>query len=303
MRRLTQAILLATAFALALQSGVAQQSDSAEISEPQNNQACSSSPLPDEAPTGFEIAITEVQFDGDLRLPVEDQQQIASSLKQLRYTGNLDGVADELAERVRQAWQDHGYMQVEVSGEDRILSSSPVSESIAVTFRVNEGEQYRLGEIAFKNNKAITDVKGLRDLFPIADGEILDRSKIAKGLENLRGEYGQYGYLNFVAVPTPRVNQDDQTASFDVDIDEGKQFVISSINILGLDQQASAAVSKELPLKRGDVYNDRLAQLSMQQYSSSLAPEASSDSRVGFQLDQRAGTAAITFDFRPCPVK
>ncbi len=301
MRRLTQAILLAPAFALALQSGVAQQSDSAEIPEPQNVRACSTPP--DDEPSGPTITITEVQFDGDLHLPVADQDQIASSLKQLPYSGDPDDVTKDLVERVRQAWQDHGYMKVEVSGENRILSSNPVSESIAVAVRVNAGEQYRLGQIAFKNNKAITDVKGLRDLFPISDGEILDRSKVAKGLENLRTEYGELGYINFVAVPTPRVNDDDHTASFDVDIDEGKQFVIGSINILGLDEQGSAAVSKELPLKRGDLYNDRLAQLSMQQYSSSLTPEPSSDSRVRLQLDRRAGTVGITFDFRACPVE
>lgn len=301
MRRLPKAILLVVAFALALQSSVAQQSDAAGIPELQSARVCSTPP--DDERSGPTITIAELHFDGDLRLPFADQEQIASALKQLPSSGDPDNVTKDLVERVKQAWQDHGYMKVEVSGENRILSSSPVSESIAVTFRVNEGEQYRLGEIAFKNNKAITDVKGLRGVFPISDGEIADRSKIAKGLENLREEYGQYGYLNFVAIPTPRINEDDQAVSFDIDLDEGKQFVISSVNILGLDEQDSAAVSKELPLKRGDIYNDRLAQLSMQKYFSSLPPEPSGDSRVGFQLDQRAGTAAITFDFRPCPVE
>jgi outer membrane protein insertion porin family len=243
-RRLSQAILLAAAFALALQSGFAQQSDSAEIPESQN--ACSAPPSSDEDVFGPTIAIAEVQFDGDLRLPVADQQQIASSLRQLSYPLGLDRATDELVERVREAWQDHGYVQVEVSGENRILSSSPVSESIAVTVRVNAGEQYRLGEIAFKNNKAITGVKKLRDLFPISDGEISDRSKIAKGLENLRKEYGELGYINFTVIPTPRFNEDNQTVSFDMDIDEGKQFVVSSISFLGLDQRVSDDLSKEL---------------------------------------------------------
>ncbi len=299
-RRLTQAILLAAAVALAAAPAVAQQSDSAEIPEPQTNQACSSPSSHEDEPASPEITITEVRFDGDLRLPIADQEQIASSLKQLPYSGEPDDITKDLVERVRQAWQDRGYMKVEVSGENRILSSNPVSESIAVAVRVNAGEQYTLGQIAFKNNKAITDVKRLRDLFPISDGEILDRSKIAKGLENLGKPYDQLGYINCVVIPTPRFNEDNQTVSFDMDIDEGKQFVVSSISFLGLDQPVSDDLLKELLLKPGDVFDKRLIDLFFKERSSSLPPETSNDSEVGFHFDARAGTVAIAFDFRPC---
>ena len=59
-----------------------------------------------------------------------------------------------------------------------------------ITIPIEEGSRYRLGGITFKNKKALNNAKALRALFPIKDGDIADRSKIAKGLENLRKAYG-----------------------------------------------------------------------------------------------------------------
>ena len=91
---------------------------------------------------------------------------------------------------------------------DRILTGSPMSQRIALSFRVDEGLQYRLGQIRFLNNKAIRDMGALRALFPITDGDIFSREEIAKGLENLSKAYGEIGYINFTSVPDTRF--DDQ---------------------------------------------------------------------------------------------
>ena len=95
-----------------------------------------------------------------------------------------------------------------------MLTSSPASQRMALSFQVEEGLQYTLGEITFKNNKVISDVAALRGLFPINDGDIFSREKIAKGLENLRKAYGDRGYINFTSVPDTKFDdekKDDRT--------------------------------------------------------------------------------------------
>ena len=76
-------------------------------------------------------------------------------------------------------------------------------KAVDITIPVEEGEQYRLGGITFKNNKAITNTKGLRGLFPIKDGDIFDRDKVAKGLENLRKAYANRLHQLYVRFRTP----------------------------------------------------------------------------------------------------
>ena len=86
-----------------------------------------------------------------------------------------------------------------------------------------------MNEITFKNNKAISDVAGLRDLFPIKDGDIFSREKVAAGLENLRKSYVDLGYLNFTDVPDTVSDDAMGMISLEINMDEGKQFHVSNI--------------------------------------------------------------------------
>jgi TonB family protein len=262
--------------------------------------SCPSSSTSDlKQPSRPNITVADLAFEGVLQMTVAEQEQIATSLKQRTYAGGRDGATSEVEERVRRAWQDRGYFKVQASGDAKVLTSSPVNERIALTVRVDEGQQYRLGEITFKNNQAISNVRALRDLFPIADGDLFNRENVAKGLENLRKAYGEYGYINFTSVPDTRFDDEKNLIFLDVDVDEGKQFYISSIDVLGVDAQQLEDVSKDLPIKPGDVYNRRLAEVFLAKRG--FAPDAAPDSGIRWQLDERAGTAALTFDLRHCP--
>lgn len=244
-----------------------------------------------------EVQVSDATFEGNLQMPIADQAQIAASLKQRSYTGDLDVVTSELREGVRQAWQEHGYFKVRVRGNATVLMSGPVDKRIAVTFQVDEGQQYRLGGITFKNNRVIGDHQALRDLFPIKDGELYNAALVGDGLEKLRGGYGQIGYINFTSTTETRIREEDQTLWLDIDIDEGKQFYISSINVLGLDEYASRQVLKDFLQRPGDVYNQRLVVLSMKRVSALPPSTVESSER---HLDLKAGTVSITVSFRHC---
>ena len=215
----------------------------------------------------------------------------------MAYRGGPQAAASEVAERVRQSWQDRGYFKVTARADAHLLTSSPVNGQIAVAVHIEEGQQYRLEEIRFKNNRAITNVQALRSLFPINDGDVFDRAAIAKGLENLRFAYGEFGYVNLTSVPNTRFNEKQQTISLDIDMDEGKQFYVSAISLLGLDNH----LLEDSPLQPGNIYNQRLARLFIQEHAPSSLADALPDSRIHLQLNEQTGTLAITFDFRDCP--
>ncbi len=297
------------------------------IQETESTKICPSQSADDNQPSESEIAIANIVFDGDLRMPSVDQQQIVASLKQRTYSGALDDVTSEVLERVRVAWQDRGYFKVQALGNASVPTTAPVAERIAVTVNVDEGQQYRLGKITFKNNKTVRNVttlrshlliqdgdisgrektatglenKTLRSLFPIQDGDIFSREKIAKGLENLRKMYGEMGFVNFTSVPDTSFDEERKMVTLKIELDEGKQFYIGSVNILGLDQHVADDLLNDLLLKPGDVYNQRIFELSLQYLS--LRRTNVSFSHYSRQLDERAGTIAITFDFRPCPTE
>jgi hypothetical protein len=139
---------------------------------------------PDSRPSGPEVRIAELNFEGDLRMPSAEQREIAASLSQRAYSGQTDEVASEVLERVRAAWQDRGYFRVQVGGEAKVLTSGPASERITVTVQVDEGQQYRLGGIGFKNNRANQQPEGFarpispsgRRYFPPREGRRRSRT-------------------------------------------------------------------------------------------------------------------------------
>src|SRR5207253_10993253 len=62
--------------------------------------------------------------------------------------------------------------------------------------------------------------------------------------ENLRRAYGDLGYINFVSIPNTNF-EDEEKLMLDIDLDEGKQFYIGSVNILGLDEPVRQERSEE----------------------------------------------------------
>jgi TonB family protein len=253
--------------------------------------------------SGPVVTIAELGFEGSLLMTAADRGQISDSIRQRTYSGNSAELTSQVLEKVKAAWQEHGYSDVQVRGDTKILSSSPANEQVAVTVHVDEGLQYRLERIAFKNHREVSNVDDLRSLFPIKDGSIFDRKLIREGLNNLRKAYLELGHLNFTSTPNTTIDEASQTISLDIDFDEGKKFFVSRIDIMGLDEPVFQSVLKDLLVKPGDVYDQRLVYLFLQKHASLLPITAPPDSFIDLQLNERAGTVAITYDFRPCRVE
>jgi hypothetical protein len=144
------------------------------------------------------VTVARLIFNSDLRLAPRDQHEIASSIKQQSYFGNPDEVTAVILERVKAAWQDRGYSKVQVDGDMGVLTSNAVSMRIALAVHVDEGQQYRLGQITFKGNRETSNTGALRNLFHLRQGDSFRRTAVSEGLENLRKAYLQFGFLNFL---------------------------------------------------------------------------------------------------------
>ena len=216
---------------------------------------------------------------------------------------------DEDTERVRNEYQNRGYFKVIVNqpqthihdtghqgGHIPLLQSGP-GKAVDITMPIEEGERYTLGGITFKNNKAVTNTKALRNLFPIKDGDIFSKEKIAKGLENLRKAYGELGYINFTSIPDTRFDDEKKLIYLDVDVDEGKRFFVRRIEFQGNTTTRDKVIRREIALEEGGVYNSRLWELSLLRlnqlgYFDQLKPD-DPDTTVR-ALDEKDGLVDLT---------
>jgi len=297
-------VLLYAAYFLGCNSLMSAQLAQAALAKTQNAGVCRpSSSSVGEQSSSPQVTVAELLLEGDLHMAISEQERIAASLKRREYSGSPEGVASEVAERVRAAWQNRGYFKVEVQEDAKTLTSGPGTNRIAVAVQVVEGPQYRLEKITFKNNRAISNAHALRSLFPIKDGDVFSREQIAKGLETLRNAYGDMGYINLTSIPNTHLDEARMLIGLDIDIDEGKQFLVRSVNVLGLDENVSRDTQKDLLVKPGDIYNRRLASMFVRDHISLMPTDTSPESRIHLNPDEKTGTVVVTFDFRFCPTE
>ena len=245
-------------------------------------------------PTGSEISIEEVTFSGPLPLPLSDQEAIADEVKLKTHGTSLENVMEEGLERAKYGWQDRGYFKAEATGKAKTLTSDPVNLRIALDVNVNEGAQYRLRSIKSRNYKVVTSAEVLRGAFPIADGDIFSREKIGQGLEILRKTYGELGYLDFTTSTETKIDDGNQLISLVIDFDEGKQFRVGKIKVLGLEESAQEDFLKTSPIRPGQILSSKVWEESLLKYPDCPCREQQ-------RLDNKTGIVTLTLDFRPCP--
>jgi outer membrane protein assembly factor BamA len=246
-----------------------------------------------------ELKVAQVTYAGSNKLPLATQEEIAHSIEQEVRGLSVESVTDQAVDHARGDLQNRGYFKCTVTSEGATLNIVP-SQTVSLAIRVEEGARYRLGEITFKNNKAVANTKALRSLFPIKDGDIFSRQRIAKGLENLRKAYTQLGYIDFTSIPNTTFNEQKRLVLLDIDVDEGMQFYLRSIDILGVDPATRDEILRDSPLSRGQVYNSRLLELLIKRHPDVFRFAPDDPARIWRDLDEHAGTVAITLDARPC---
>ena len=137
----------------------------------------------------------------------------------------------------------------------------------------------------------------LRNLFPIKDGDIFDRKLLAKGLDNLREAYSEFGYINFTSVPDTRFDDEKKLIVLDIDVDEGKQFSVGRIEFQGNTTTPDEVIRRELAIEEGQIYNGRLWKLSLLRlnqlgYFEPLKPD--DPNTTDRRLDEKNGTVDLT---------
>lgn len=215
----------------------------------------------------------------------------------------------EDTERVRAEYQNRGYFKALVEDPKTLVHDTgregfhiPLlqpgpGKAVDITMPIDENELYHLGTITFKNNKAVQSQSGLRSLFQIKDGDIFNRDKIAKGLQNLTKAYGELGYINFTPVPDTHIDDEKKIVNLEIDVDEGKQFYVRRIEFEGNSTTRDKVIRREVVLEEGQVYNSRLWEFSLLRlnqlgYFEQIKPDDPNNTER--KLDEKNGTVDLT---------
>ena len=215
---------------------------------------------------GNKVKILDVRFVGNTNVKARSLKGEMETKKWWIFswlTGSgrfKDDQFDDDLDKLRDYYREHGYLDVEIA-QDNVIFSYPTAEKLVLTININEGRQYRLGDISFKGNKLFTSAL-LKRVARQKSGVVFVPTKLDKDVERLEDFYGKDGYLDTRVrlVRKPNVN----TGNIDIEygITESEKFNVESVVIEGNSKTKSTVIVRELVLGPGDVFSTVLMKIS-----------------------------------------
>lgn len=231
---------------------------------------------------GPKVKVGKIEFDGNT---IFSDGKLVRAMKNERPKGippffylfhatyDKGRMADDL-ERVRMVYQDQGYAKIIVEEPKTELEDThgfflPIpkltpkaGKRINVLIPIEEGAQYRLGQLTISGNKLFADDQ-LKSVIGLKSGDIFSVGKIRKAFENIRKAYGERGYINESSIPDQTFDDEKKTVDFAIKFEEGKQFFVRRIEFTGNTTTRDKVIRREMMLDESDVYNTRLWEMSL----------------------------------------
>ena len=134
----------------------------------------------------------------------------------------------------------------------------PERKGFLVTFKIEEGQQYRVGSVDFQSSIANLDVDTLRSFSRVSVGSVYNVEALEKSVEEMQIEASRRGYAFAVVRPRGDRNFEAHTVSVVFSIEEGPRTYIERINIRGNTRTRDYVIRREFDISEGDAYNRAL---------------------------------------------
>src|SRR2546423_8628209 len=157
---------------------------------------------------------------------------------------------------IRRFYLKNGIADVQVVAA--LTEYDPDRKGFLVTFKIEEGQQYRVASVDFQSSIATLDVTSLRSFSRVSVGSLYNAEALEKSVEEMQIEASRRGYAFAIVRPRGDRNFEQHTVSIVFTIDEGPRTYIERINIRGNTRTRDYVIRREFDLAEGDAYNRAL---------------------------------------------
>lgn len=202
-------------------------------------------------------SITSIDFQGNKEFETERLKE------QITITPGSIANPELIMDNVRKVisfYQSEGYWLAEVIPIIREVSK----ESVALTFKVNEGEVVKVRGVNIHGNKALPDGKIKKAmktrewwLFSFLTGSgVYKDEEIRADIERIKELYHNHGYINVeVSEPKVTLSDDKKRLYIDITVSEGEQYKMGRLSIEGNTVFTTEELLKNIKSKTGNVFS------------------------------------------------
>ena len=178
---------------------------------------------------------------------------------------------DSDRDRLADFYRNHGYLDFEIKD---VTLDRPVTNVMNVKFFVDEGRQYKVGDVKISGSKIFTDaeiVSGLHGVhdyqhskaklgahgLPMDSGDVFKPDGLSQDTELIEDFYGSKGYIEISQGQALRVNRvpNVETGTMDLEfvLDDSQKSHVQKIEIRGNLKTKDKVIRRELAISPGDV--------------------------------------------------
>lgn len=191
--------------------------------------------------------ISKVQFEGNESFPAARLQAIMATrqknfLSRFTSRGTLNREALKTdTERLTAFYYDNGYINVKID-EAKIERGD---DGMLVTIRIDEGEQFSVGEVHIIGEFPGSEDEALRRV-GMEEGTVFKASNLREDVFRLTGYFSNRGFAFVNVEPETHVEPDDSVVNISYQVDKGPEVYIDRIEIAGNTKTRDKVIRREL---------------------------------------------------------
>ncbi len=154
-----------------------------------------------------------------------------------------------------------GYVQVKI---DRpIVTVTPDKKSIYITYHIEEGEQYTVGEIDFAGDLLFSKSE-LYAGVKIKDNGIFAVDVMQKDIAELQAKCGDLGYAFANVNPRYSFHEKEKKVDLVFEFEKGSKVYFGTFNVVGNSKTRDKVLRRELKITEGELYNETRKRISQE---------------------------------------
>ncbi len=157
---------------------------------------------------------------------------------------------------IRRYYLKHGFADVQVVAA--LTEYDPQRKGFLVTFKIEEGQQYRVASVTYQSSIPSLDGNVLSRFSRVNVGSLYNAEALEKSVEEMQIEASRRGFAFAVVHPRGDRNFESHTVTIVFAIDEGPRTYIERINVRGNTRTRDYVIRREFDLAEGDAYNRAL---------------------------------------------
>ena len=154
---------------------------------------------------------------------------------------------------IKKKYTDEGFLDVSII-ESKVFYNEK-TDSINISIRISEGNQYKLGEIVFSGDLLNVNPSILRDQFSLKNGDSFKRSIVVNGVKKVTKIFQDKGYAYANSKLEVKLIENTNLLKAIVSIDPNERIFINRIIIEGNNRTQDNVIRRQLKLNESGIYS------------------------------------------------